>query len=254
MRGRLFFYCFWFQEARSYLSEFAARQYSETGDTHLTDEILESIAYFMRLLSTQAFLEGVRPERMLNRRQAVIYTDGALEGDGFVKSFLKGIGGVLFDDELPLPLYYGERIDNTLPNFEKIAVIEMYAIERALQLFANYIRGKAIILFVDNTHAIGCLLKRSASYRESHEHNAKRMRFSRGKPWEADGQPGPRSFEHLPRDIRRCMNKRAQSIWRLISELDIILWVEYVNTKLNIADPPSRGDPMPIRATRISDH
>ena len=251
MRGRLFFYAFWFQEARTFLADFAARQYSTSGDTSLTPDLLAAITYFVQLMHDTSFIRGVEPERILNRQTAIIYTDGALEGDGILKPFLKGIGGVLFSKHLDLPLYYGETIPNHLPNFGFIAIIEMFAIYRALQMFRDHIRGKAILLFVDNTHAIGCLLRRSASVREPER--KRRINFSGQKwqPWKLDNRPSPSDFENMPLHIRTAMNIQCRRIWRLVSELDLVLWIEYVNTKVNIADPPSRGDPMPIEARRI---
>ena len=47
------------------------------------------------------------------------------------------------------------------------------------------------------------------------------------------------------------MNELARQIWALITELDVLIWFEYVNTKLNIADPPSRGFVPPCGGARV---
>ena len=240
MRGRLFFYSFWHQEARSYLAEFAARQYSDTADFALTPDLRAAISFFLDLLEHPRFIEGVCPEDFFDRKTSVLYTDGSYEGDDILKPIFKGIGGVLFTSPLDTPQFYEEVIDPTSLNFNHIAVIEMHAILRALQLFRQSLQGTAVILFCDNTHAIGCLLKRSASIKETHQdrNRKKSIHF-------------PSEYDSLPLDIRRCMNYYARRIWALISELECILWIEYVNTKLNIADLPSRQAPLPFRAIDV---
>ena len=42
------------------------------------------------------------------------------------------------------------------------------------------------------------------------------------------------------------MNQLAQKIWELITELDLVVWIEYIWTEVNIAAPPSRGEPPPM--------
>ena len=60
-------------------------------------------------------------------------------------------------------------------------------------------------------------------------------------------------FERLSEDIKYSMNELARQIWNLVTELDILIWFEYVNTKVNIADPPSRGFIPPCGGERIGD-
>ena len=114
-----------------------------------------------------------------------------------------------------------------------------------------------MLLFVDNTHAIGCLLKRSAAVRERDTalppDRKRRIRVPNSHPWDADNQPHPRNFAQLPTNIRRCMNIKARQIWRAVTALDLVLWIEYVNTKLNIADLPSRDTPLPGRSILVGD-
>ena len=243
-RGRLYFYAFWDPAARSFLAEFAARQYDLSGDCTLTPELATAIEYFLYLLQDPKFLEGVKPAAILNRLKCVVYTDGALEGAGAVK----GIGGVLF---LPdsTPISFGEQLPLVLPNFDSIAPIEMQAIHRALELFGPSMRGRAVLFFVDNTHAIGCLLKRSTSVRErrgaavqlgiEREINLERRYSHFG------------AFQRLPRDIKRFMNEQARAIWFLIHAYDLSVWFEYVKSACNVADPPSRGEGLPGASCRI---
>ena len=148
-RGRLFFYAFWDPAARSYLAELAARQYDTSGDSTLTPELAVAIEYFLQLLQDPKFPEGVKPAAIFNRETCVVYTDGASAGDGSVK----GIGGVLSLPE-QTPVSFGEQLPLVVPNFDSIAPIEMQAIFRALELFSPSMRGRAVLFFVDNTHAI----------------------------------------------------------------------------------------------------
>ena len=46
--------------------------------------------------------------------------------------------------------------------------------------------------------------------------------------------------------LRHSMNELARLIWQVLTELDCIVWIEYVWTKVNLADPPSRGVPPPM--------
>ena len=245
-RGKLMFYTFWFQAARSYLTEFAARQYSVNNNVSLTPDLIDAIHFFKRLLEDPAFIRGILPELIQNRQRAVIYTDGALEHD---KTF-KGIGGVLFRLPLRTPLYFSDVILPPSPNFTHIAPIEMHGVYRAFKEFGHLIRNRAVIFFVDNTHALGCLLKRSSSVRERglkrdssgtviHDHQVPYTHFD--------------EFCKLPLELRRIMNEQAKSIWAVIHELDVVVWFEYVKSKENIADPPSRGVKMPLPAIHISE-
>ena len=115
-----------------------------------------------------------------------------------------------------------------------------------LQEFSDQIRHKAVLLFCDNTHAIGCLLKGSTTVRER---GVKRNRH--GEPIQSENTPYSHfdEFCKLPIGLRRTMNEQARAIWTLIRELDVIVWIEYVNTDCNIADPPSRGKPLPRTTT-----
>ena len=247
-RGRLGFYTFWDQEARSYLVEFAARQYSDHDNTDLTEELYSAIYYFLALLQDPRFLQGVQPERILFRDTCVMYTDGALEGEG--DEAKKGVGGVLFNPPMQTPWYFGETLSNDLPNFDRIAPIEMHAIHRALELFGDTIRNKAVLFFVDNTHAIGCLLKRSQSIQERYvkQGGDRKRRYAtafmshHSPEWEYTHYS---RFMELPRSMRRVMNAQSRAIWRLATQYNLLIWFEYVHTDCNIADPPSRGIALP---------
>ena len=54
------------------------------------------------------------------------------------------------------------------------------------------------------------------------------------------------NFEDLAPALRDAMNALARLIWEVITELDCRVWIEYVWTEVNLADPPSRGVPPPM--------
>ena len=216
-------------------------------------------------------MSGVKPELLFNRLMSVMYTDGALEGDRGVRGDLgnlsgafKGVGGVYYHLPLRTPLYFGEVIDPSAHNFDRIAPIEMHAIYRALKLFGHLLRGRSLLFFVDNTHALGCLLKRSSMVQErTRRSDGGRKRDSRGHIISNPSSSGDggdhhpythfRAFCRLDIGLRRTMNEQARAIWNLITELDVIVWFEYVKSKCNIADPPSRGVPLPCYAVHVRD-
>ena len=232
------------------MAELAARQYSDGGTTHLTFSLNTAFKFFKRMLNAEKFLEGIRPQRMfLNRPVAWMYTDGMRNDPSPRYPFgEKGIGGVVFPGLHEPPLWYGEHLNPRLLGFDHIAAIEMYAVLRALRLFAHALRGKAVFMFVDNTHAVGCLLRRSSMIREGYS----------ARPWESAETRRRRelfpaslsdhqlNFEDLEPALRDAMNALARLIWEVITELDCRVWIEYVWTEVNLADPPSRGVPPPM--------
>ena len=243
MRGRLYFYAYWFRESRSYLSELAARQYSKSSDSALTHELVLALEYFLYTLQHDPkFLEGIQPLTLLGRAVGWLYTDGSLEHEKTVK----GIGGVCFPAspegaEKQTPSWYGEYIDPSVSGYNHIAPIEMFAIFRALALFGHLLKGKAVWLFCDNTHAVGCLLRRSSMIQEE-----TRKRALESRPHTPEDH-----FYALPANLRRGMNELARLIWQKVTELDILLWIEYVWTKVNLADAPSRGEQPIVAGTRL---
>ena len=79
---------------------------------------------------------------------------------------------------------------------------------------------------------------------------SRKRRFS-----DRDAPPTPEeTFLSLPDDIKRGMNDLAKAIWKKLTELDILVWIEYVWTKVNLADDPSRGDPPCVPGIRLGNH
>ena len=192
------------------------------------------------------FLRGVRPADLLNRQMCVIYTDGALEdlyteGDGAIK----GVGGVLYKLPNLTPFVFSEPdIASEHPYFKHIAPVEMHGVFRAITLFGPHIVGRSVLFFVDNTHAIGCLLKGGASVRPSSQPRE-------GTPLE-HAYTHYREFLTLSESLREQMNTQACAIWQLIRRYKLIVWFEYVISDHNIADPPSRGKRVPCAHRHFS--
>ena len=264
MRGRLFYYCYWHQEARSYLVYLAQRQYAgiekvtkrstvgrhwasdaamEAQNWPLSQPLRAALQFFVKLLESPEFLRGILPERYANRAKALLYTDGSRS------EVERGIGGVVFGRHL-ITRFFAEDLDDG-KYYPHIAVVEMRAILRALELFGDELRGRAIIFFVDNTHSIGCLLKRSSSL--EHEVDQRRqneLSAAMGQPY---GIVPHVNFDRLSESIKESMNELAREIWKLVTLFDLLVWFEYVNTHSNAADPPSRGFFPHCPATRIGD-
>ena len=250
MRGRLFFYAYWFQEARSYLAAFAARQYCQDPESGLTQELILALNFFLHTLKYDPkFIAGIQPLHIMNRAVCYLYTDGSLEGHhSFPNLRHKAIGGIIFEYAGANPLWFGESINPSTPGYRHIAPVEMFAILRALHLFGDQIRDKAVWLFCDNAHSVGCLLRRSSKVNETPTRK-------RATP---SGQPVPPSpeaqFLALEDDIRTDMNILARAIWQKLTELNALIWVEYVWTKVNLADDPSRGKPPKVPGERVGRH
>ena len=111
MRGRLFYFCYWHQEALRYLVYLAQRQYAgiEQGNSGksigrhfvseaameaqnwlLTQPLRVALQFFLRLLESDEFMRGILPEYYANRDKALVYTDGSRSDTE------RGIGGVVF--------------------------------------------------------------------------------------------------------------------------------------------------------------
>ena len=199
MRARLYFFvAYWFCESRSYLSELAARQYAKNAESALTQELVIALEYFLHTVQYDPkFLKVIQPLALLDRAVAWLHTDGSLEHE---KTF-QGICGVCFPaspDVTCPPLWYGEYIDPNVSGYHHIAPVEMVAILRALPLFGQQLTGKAVWLFCDNTHAVGCLLRRSSMIQEE----TRKRRFPGSTPHTPEEQ-----FHAFSENLRRGMNE-----------------------------------------------
>ena len=244
MRGRLYFSAAWFQESRTYLAELAARQCFNGRDVRVTFDLSLALKYFLRMLQSETFLAGTKPQSLfLNSTVAWLYTDG-MKNDPSPRypHGEKGIGGAVFPGINDPPLWYWEHLSPRLHGFDHIAAIEMYAVLRTLRLFDEVLKGQAVFIFIDNTHAVGSLLRRSASIQERvAEGGVKRDVFG-NKRFETLQE----EFEELEPILREAMNVLARLVWEVLTELDCVVWIEYIWAKVNLADPPSRGTPPPM--------
>ena len=108
----------------------------------------------------------------------------------------------------------------------KLALIEMYAILRALRVFAPELKCKAVFFFIYNKHAVGYLLRRAASVGEG---VSATKRDAPHTPCQLDDHKIPQQlFSEMHPDLRHVMKEMAKQICSTISELDIILQIEHV--------------------------
>ena len=218
----------------------AARQYYQGSDYRLTPILNCVLLFFHDLLHDPAFLEGAAPERIMNRPTRILYSDGSKEGGTDSKPLFKGIGGVLFEPPFPEAYYHSDCIDPRRKCFDHVAIIELYASSVAIRLFADKLRGTALLLLCENSHAIGCLVRRSSMVQEidaSHQlHPQRDPSYRQDRTDFTSGlSRNPIAFNNafgqIPYALRESMNLYALRIWSLVTELDIVRWVEYVNTK-----------------------
>ena len=90
---------------------------------------------------------------------------------------------------------------------------------------AQVLKGEAVWLFCENTHSVGCLLRRSSMVQES-----------RKRPHlECKPRTPEEHFAALPENLRRGMND------------------EYVWPKVNLADAPPLGESAIVEGLRVGD-
>ena len=233
MRGRLFYYCYWHQEARSYLVYLARRQCADDSGigqrsgkkvvgrhldieaAHgghawpLTEELRISFCLLLDLLRSASFQGGVLPQKYANRPKALVYTDGS------PSDMERGIGGVVSGRHLQTSFFAQDIEDDHF--YPHIAVVEMRAFLRALHLYGEQLRGRAIIFFVDNTHSLGCLLKRSASLEgepAQHRHRDANSAITNAAIRYPYGVKTYVEFEQLDESIKLSMYSLARCLER----------------------------------------
>ncbi len=138
-----------------------------------------------------------------DRPPAVIFTDGAEEG-------AVGVGGILMDAASAGHEYFGGIVDDQivqgwLAAGNKQRVIhqaEVYPALIALGIWAEQLRGRRVIFFVDNDAAKECLIKGTTRSKAS--------------------------------------AKLVADFWCRAAEYELYIWVERVASAANPADAPSR--------------
>ena len=119
------------------------------------------------------------------------------------------------------------------------------------------LQGRAIIFFVDNTHSLGCLLKRSSSFENEpaqRRHGGASVSVKGAAISQSYGILPHVDFEQLSESMKESMNSLARDIWNFITHFDLLVWWEYVNTHSTAADPPATGFWPDCAGLRIGDH
>ena len=138
------------------------RQYAHCTDGrwHLGSRLREALLWCLELLL-------LAPPRELSvqsqsQRPCILYTDGSSDPG---RSPMHYVGAVLFDPLLPHPIYTHcsvpeEVVSAWLPSGQQIHLVELFGGPLALDTFAEHLRGRLFIQFVDNSAALGSLVKR----------------------------------------------------------------------------------------------
>ena len=130
----------------------------------------------------------------------LVYTDA--EGRG-------GIGGLLFDP-LGAVEWFRSKVSKSVisllnPRLTNINALELLAMIVAVRVWDGRLRGRRLVLFVDNTVALAC------------------------------GRKGASRASDL--------NRLSHHFQLLLRGLGCRVWLYWVPSKLNLADTPSRGEP-----------
>ena len=190
------------QSGRADLAALADRQY-ERGMENETFRLNGNL--IESLLAIRKIVEKAIPHHILPRQidpqHAVLYTDGAQNDFGM------GIGGILIDPVSRVKQWWGGEVpplayEQWAKRKNNILNIELYAVYVSLRVWGKYLTNKRVVAFIDNTAAFACLCKAPA-------------------------------FEKDTRTLVR-------SIVKLYEKLHIAVWFEWIESKANPADWPSR--------------
>ena len=170
------------------------------GPVHLDAAAIEHLRFWPR------YFESAKPRTVRyvdDRPPALIFTDGAEEG-------AIGVGGILLDAAAAGSEHFGGIVDDKIVrgwlaegNKQRaIHQAEVYPALVALELWAERLRGRRVLLFVDNDAAKECLIKGTTRSKAS--------------------------------------AKLVSDFWCRAAEYELYIWVERVASAANPADAPSR--------------
>ena len=170
------------------------------GPVHLDAAAIEHLRFWPR------YFANAKPRTVRyvdDRPPALIFTDGAEES-------VIGVGGLLLDAAAAGSEHFGGIVDDRIVKSwleegnkqRAIHQAEVYPALIALGLWAERLRGRRIILFVDNDAAKECLIKGTTRSKAS--------------------------------------AKLVTDFWTKAAECELYIWVERVASAANPADAPSR--------------
>jgi hypothetical protein len=135
------------------------RQYEASGNHGLTFELKAAISWLVELLVTC-------PPREISLHDAgkpplLLYTDGSSNPN---RDPMHVVGAVLFIPGQEKPLYTAcpvpdEVVSQWIPAKQQIHLVELFAGPVALDTFRPYLFDQRVIHFVDNSSALGALVK-----------------------------------------------------------------------------------------------
>ena len=208
--------CLFGKVGRACLAGLRVRQYQCAPPFNLPPWLRASLVWLRDLL-------GVCPPRTVPlgvsaHPPVLIYTDGAARmGDMWLSpgavsdedlSSL-GVGAVMWDPlgrslEFCRSAIPRAEVSRWLPRKQPIMLVELFAAPMALETWAETVRGRNVLLYVDNNSALSALVK--------------------GYTPKVDSA------------------KIVSQFWLTAARVRCGIWAERVESKSNIADGPSRGD------------
>jgi hypothetical protein len=191
---------------RAAVTALRQRQYSQKGDSSLTEDLRISLGL------VKAFLQCCPPRKVkmtkVSEHPVILYTDASdvpgRPGGQFV------VGAVLFHPGLPHRAEYTSLVVPTsvvsdwIPKQTQIGQLEAFAAPVALDTWAHLLQGREVILLIDNTSAMHSLIKGYSPKLDT--------------------------------------VKLVGDFWLRAARLGLDVFIDRVESKSNIADGPSRLD------------
>jgi len=181
---------------RAALQPLYRRQHAKKGSPSLSKHVRAALDFFLQLLADP-------PARVLPlgnaRPPVVVYTDGNGAGCLGVVVFERGRPPLVVSCRVPQAV-----LDLLVVRKQQIALIELIAVIVAFEVFAEAVRGRDVLLFVDNRTAEG-VVRNGYARRAAHDACA-----------------------------------LASLLWLRCAALGVSLFVEWVPSEMNISDGPSR--------------
>ena len=209
LKGKLLFAAgqFWGKVGRAFLLALSERQYHRGRCRSLGPALSLALNQWKDILSMGRPRELV--QRSMDDNDVVIFTDGYYPEPGDDHSKRPRLGGVIFAKKASRAVSFSWEvpqhiIDKWLPRSTQIVMIEALAPIIALDLVREDIKDASVMIFVDSEAAEGALIKGYSS--------------------------------------REDLCELTGVFWKMVMDINVLVYIDRVSTDANIADLPSRGD------------
>ena len=207
IRGKLGFAAsvFWGKIGRAFFRSLTERQYDKSGRTDLTRAIKLSLMQWIKILVGGTPREIALPND--HSAEVTIFTDGFYPNASRDEVGDPRVGGVIFDQCRSAPMTFTqvlpwELIEEWLPRSNQIAMVELFAPILAVMILGEELRGRSVVIFIDNESVESALIKGYSS--------------------------------------REDLCELTAVFWDQCESLKIECYIDRVSTDANIADGPSR--------------